>query len=359
MGPMNGKPQRTTVERILFNAGAVLGSLCLVLAALALVFGLKPLIFTSGSMGPAIPTGSLALAVPVAAAEIAPGEVVSVVASDGTRITHRVVSADSAAGLVLKGDANAVADLQPFTGATADRVLFSIPGLGYLASWMASPWVFLLGGLLCAYLIYVAFFSASPDAAGKPRAGSGDGAVSGAGKPGTRRRAWLGIGAMAVVIAVAVPLGAAAKVESTQAAWTASGAASSAVTAAEMPAPGVPVCTNRVDTQKVQVTWTAPSGNSPPVSEYRVSVDFKDTSSEAGVDAAQPNMTLSMKSGEGLLGGLIDALGDVLGLLGSYDLPVVVSVVAVYPGGWESPQVSTDRIRAKKVFLGAKTLRCQ
>ncbi|MDD0857192.1 hypothetical protein NHF46_04100 [Arthrobacter alpinus] len=69
---MDGNFWRRTVERWLFNIGAVLGALCLVLAGLTLAFGLKPLIFSSGSMGPAIPTGSLALALPVAVSDISP-----------------------------------------------------------------------------------------------------------------------------------------------------------------------------------------------------------------------------------------------------------------------------------------------
>lgn len=155
---MTSPARGALVERWLFNIGAVLGALCLVLAGLTLAFGLKPLIFSSGSMGPAIPTGSLALALPAAASNVSPGEVVSVVSSGGTRITHRVVSADPSIGLVLKGDANAVADLLPYAGATVDRVLFSIPGLGYVAGWLAGGTVGLPAGRTTERVPYICSF---------------------------------------------------------------------------------------------------------------------------------------------------------------------------------------------------------
>ncbi|MGO2611180.1 signal peptidase I [Glutamicibacter ardleyensis] len=143
-------------QRWALNIGAVLGTLCLLMAFCMFAFGLKPLIFASGSMGPEIPTGSLGLAVPAAMSEIVPGEIVSVLNSEGTRVTHRVVE-NGPSGLILKGDANPVEDLQPYVVETADQLLFSVPLLGYVISWFNQPWAFFVGGLLCAYLLYLAF----------------------------------------------------------------------------------------------------------------------------------------------------------------------------------------------------------
>ncbi|WP_216699566.1 hypothetical protein [Arthrobacter sp. PAMC 25486] len=339
---------------------------------MALVFGLKPLIFASGSMAPALPTGSLALAVPVAAAEVSPGEVVSVVASDGTRITHRVVSTDPAAGLVLKGDANAVADLLPYTGVTVDRVLFSLPGLGYVVSWLAAPWIVVLGALLCAYLIYAAFFRPGPGATRKPRAGSGDGA----GKSGPRRRTWLGIGAMAAVIAVAVPLGAAAKVEPTQAAWAANAAAGSNMAAMQTKKPSGLKCASPTSgmgrATKVDVTWAEPARGPLQLTGYvvRAYVQAPDggppTASEISSDIVPSSvrqLTLDQMADNGLLGNLLAGLlGALLGI--NYNLKITFEVSALYEHGWVSEPIAFTTINATSkgilgILLPTKKLSCQ
>lgn len=345
---MERKSWCRTVERWLFNIGAVLGALCLVLAGLTLAFGLKPLIFSSGSMGPAIPTGSLALALPAAVSDVSPGEVVSVVSSDGTRITHRVVSADPSMGLVLKGDANAVADLQPYTGAAVDRILFSIPSLGYVASWLASPWVFLLGGLLCAYLIYVAFFRAGSGGARKSRSGRGRGknAADGeAAKPGNRRRTWLGIGAMAAVIAVAVPLGVAAKVEPTLAVWTASAAAGSEIGAtAAGPVIGA-TCGNLGDKNTIEFKWQKPA--STPT-EYLVTAVQTNSSGVVTIGGKVNSEKISGSSTSLVTSnsGPTGLLGTLLGALLGYNYYFTISITALHGDSWASQPV---------VFKGVNT----
>ncbi|MGP9502967.1 hypothetical protein ACT3TS_12235 [Specibacter sp. AOP5-B1-6] len=234
-------------QRWVLNIGAVLGSVCLLFAAMTLVFGLKPLIFASGSMGPAIPTGSLALAVAMPAAQVQPGQVVSVVNESGTRVTHRAVSAVPGEGLILKGDANPTADLQPYTVDSVDCVLFSVPLLGFVVGWFSQPWLFFLGGLLCAYLIYVAFIRRDSEAGTderrrhRGRAGAGRHAET---DSESRRGALLGMSAMVAAIGIAVPLGGAVKVESTQAAFQSQASATAGpVTAATLqPVPGQLAC---------------------------------------------------------------------------------------------------------------------
>lgn len=361
--PTRMGPSRQFVDRWLLNIGAALGSLFLVLAALSVIFGVKPLIFASGSMGPAIPTGSLALAVPVASAEISPGEVVSVVTRDGVRVTHRVVSVDASVGLVLKGDANAVADLQPYAGAAVDRVLFSVPGLGYVAGWLASPWVFLLGGLLCAYLIYAAFFRAGTGGARRSGSGRGSGnsATGGvAGKPGTRRRIWLGIGATAAVVAIAVPLGAAAKVESTQAAWTASAAAGSAVGAtAAGPVLGAK-CGNLGNKNTIEFSWQTPA-TTP--TEYLVTAVQTNSSgvvtiggkvNSEKIPGSRTSLVTSNSGPTGLLGSL---LGALLG----YNYYFTVSITALYGDSWAAQPVVFKGVNATAptlIILGEYKVTC-
>lgn len=150
------------LQNALLTVGAVLGALCLLAALAGLLFGIKPLMFRSGSMEPAIPTGALALSIPANAADIHVGDIVSTENSAGTRITHRVTAVTPAEGyaeLTLKGDANDVVDGETYPITTVDRVFWSVPVLGYAVAWLTSPVALFLGGLLTAYLLYVAFGS--------------------------------------------------------------------------------------------------------------------------------------------------------------------------------------------------------
>ncbi|MBF4579002.1 signal peptidase I [Frigoribacterium sp. VKM Ac-2530] len=143
---------RFFAREVVLWAGALTGVVCLTAAALAVFAGVTPLIFRSGSMSPDIPTGALALARTVPAAEVAVGDVVSVPRADGVRVTHRVVETDDAGGasrsLVLKGDANPVTDPDPVVVAEADRVFWSTPRLGeWVDQALAPGWVFVVGTL--------------------------------------------------------------------------------------------------------------------------------------------------------------------------------------------------------------------
>jgi signal peptidase I len=146
---------------IALNVGAIAGLICVLAAAASFFFGIKPLIFRSGSMSPEISTGALALSKPVSASELSVGDIVSVENEQGTRITHRVheiVSADGDSSvLILKGDANQDADISPYTVTEADRVFFTLPGLGYVVAWLSSPIAIFLGGAFVGGLMVIAF----------------------------------------------------------------------------------------------------------------------------------------------------------------------------------------------------------
>ncbi|MBM4539360.1 signal peptidase I [Rhodococcus hoagii] len=148
-------------REIALNIGAVAGLICVLGAAASFMFGIKPLIFRSGSMSPDIPTGALALSKTTLASDLRLGDVVSVNNEQGTRITHRVheiLSSDGAASvLILKGDANKDADISPYTVTEADRVFFSVPALGYVVSWLSSPAAIFLGGALVGGVMVLAF----------------------------------------------------------------------------------------------------------------------------------------------------------------------------------------------------------
>ncbi|MGA8845346.1 MAG: signal peptidase I [Nocardioides sp.] len=142
--------------------GAALGLLSVVAGTAVMFFGYTFLIFRSGSMGPEIPTGSLALARTVPAAELEPGDVVSVVAANGARVTHRLVSATEREGtssLILRGDANSAPDEEVYQTAEAERSIVSVPYLGYVVTLLLSPAGLIGAGCLSGMLLLVGFGS--------------------------------------------------------------------------------------------------------------------------------------------------------------------------------------------------------
>ncbi|MCZ4080478.1 signal peptidase I [Rhodococcus sp. H36-A4] len=131
------------VREMALTVGAVSGAVFVIAALSALIFGIKPLVFQSGSMSPSIDTGALAFARTVPASDIHVGDVISVNDAQGNRITHRVVGVDTVSGDIaevrLQGDANEQADIEPYAITAAERVFFHANGFGYVASWLTSP----------------------------------------------------------------------------------------------------------------------------------------------------------------------------------------------------------------------------
>ncbi|WP_157788849.1 hypothetical protein [Rhodococcus rhodochrous] len=144
----------------LLTVGAVVGGLCILATVASALFGLTPLIFRSGSMSPAIPSGSLAIARTVPASELRIGDVVSVINDQGSRITHRIVDVESFAGntalLRLQGDANPEPDPRSYGVSSAERVLFHVDGLGYVAAWLRTVPGLIVLAILAAALIRIA-----------------------------------------------------------------------------------------------------------------------------------------------------------------------------------------------------------
>ncbi len=146
-----------SAREVFLTFGALLGVLCIVATIAGVAFGVKPLVFRSGSMSPAIHTGDLAVSRTVDANTLKTGDIVSVVNSEGNRVTHRVVNIASqgrARQLTLRGDANKTADSEVYTVTRAERVLFDIPKAGYVVNAAASPiGVFALGAFVTAMLL--------------------------------------------------------------------------------------------------------------------------------------------------------------------------------------------------------------
>lgn len=148
------------VRRTALILAATLGVVVGFAALASLIFGVKALVFQSGSMSPTIETGALGFAHSVPAADIRLGDVISVEGEGGTRITHRVVGIDSSSGggseVRLRGDANQQADLVPYAITSADRVFFHVNGLGYVLVWLSNPFVAAAGVLGAALALSTA-----------------------------------------------------------------------------------------------------------------------------------------------------------------------------------------------------------
>lgn len=133
--------------------GVVLLSLPL---ALPRLLGYQAYAIVSGSMEPAIPTGSLVYAKPVEPRALAPGNVV-VFYANATPVTHRVVENDTANGtLTTQGDANAAPDLAPVSYYNViGRVAFHLPLLGlFLPAFSGTGGKLALLGLLLAGALF-------------------------------------------------------------------------------------------------------------------------------------------------------------------------------------------------------------
>lgn len=167
-------------REVLLTLGAVLGVACILLATVASVaFDIKPLVFRSGSMSPAIHTGDLAVAREVDASTLERGDIVSVVNAKGSRVTHRLVESTVQADhtqLVLKGDANETADAEVYTATRADKVLFDVPRAGYVVDAGSSPAGLFILGLYVAWMVTLVLR--------RPGGGRNDGL----GRPEGRRR---------------------------------------------------------------------------------------------------------------------------------------------------------------------------
>ncbi|MGU3435800.1 signal peptidase I [Actinomycetes bacterium M1A6_2h] len=167
---------RGRFQETALTVGALLGLLCIAAAMAAMLFGITPLVFRSGSMSPTVTTGSVALGHDIPATNARVGDIVSVDRADGSRITHRVQSIESVAGnsvtLTLKGDANPASDPSPYIVTTVTKVVAHVPYLGYFVAWLSTPFAWATGAVLSLSLVWIAFRPHSPSAAsGSPRHG--------------------------------------------------------------------------------------------------------------------------------------------------------------------------------------------
>mgnify|MGYP002855137815 CR=1 FL=1 len=121
----------------------VLTTLIILIGGIFLVLyvcGITPYVVLSGSMEPDIKTGSLSfINVNAKYKTVKVNDVIAFKITDGTLVTHRVVSKTSE-GLVTKGDANSENDGIITTGANyVGKNVLSIPKVGYIIKGVQSP----------------------------------------------------------------------------------------------------------------------------------------------------------------------------------------------------------------------------
>jgi signal peptidase I len=328
---------------VILTGGAVVGVLCILVAVGAAVAGLRPLVFRSGSMSPSIETGALAISHRTDASALHRGDVVSVTMKSGDRVTHRILALDrdgTYAVLTLKGDANDTADLEAYRVATADRVLFSVPRLGYLIGWLTGPLGLFLLGLYAAFLLSVIFRRPDEPPREGPDGGTDEVPPSGVEPPTARgRRAGthtrrgstdrVAPTRRLVVPAVALTFlaGVFAQVWAlpTLAAWSdAGGVSGTTLTAYRVPAPVIASCDPTSPglsgtTRHVTYTWP---GVTSPATTYNVAV---------------ANITTTGITVAGTTTKTVDIAYDTSNAAGNRQKTATVTITPAVAGPWSGP----------------------
>ena len=120
-------------------------------------FGWRTEVVISGSMEPAIQTGSVVIVRPIVPDTIRKGDIIMYSSLDMTSLTtHRVVSVNSDPTLrfITKGDANKNSDITPIVpGQIVGIVAVTIPYLGILTQFIKTPLGFTLFFLIPAMIL--------------------------------------------------------------------------------------------------------------------------------------------------------------------------------------------------------------
>lgn len=134
------------VRAVVVGLAGVVGVLCVGWFVVATTTGLSLVVVTTGSMGPTIPAGSVVVSERAAAADVRPGDVVTVPRPGvALPVTHRVVTVErvdgdpAARSLTLRGDANDTDDRDRSVVREVGRTVASAPGLGRVLQWSSTP----------------------------------------------------------------------------------------------------------------------------------------------------------------------------------------------------------------------------
>jgi signal peptidase len=171
------RPRRGIAARLgdaLLWVASIAGVICIIAVVAAVGFHVTLIMFKTGSMEPTIPTGSLAVVHEIPAADVRVGDVVTIDRPGQLPITHRVTSVSGSGDtrdITMRGDANPVDDIAPYTVDTVRIVWTWLPGWASVVSWFSNPIV--LGGLTVAAtsLVTWAFWPRDEREGAEPRRG--------------------------------------------------------------------------------------------------------------------------------------------------------------------------------------------
>lgn len=126
-----------SVIRVVKNLIFVVAIIILVVCMICFSLHIRTAVVMSGSMEPAIKTGSLIL-INTTDNDINEGDIIAF-HSGKAEVAHRVVEITSE-GYVTKGDANETRDFSIVSeNMVIGKILFWIPALGYVISWFSAP----------------------------------------------------------------------------------------------------------------------------------------------------------------------------------------------------------------------------
>ena len=121
------------------------------------MLGYEVLEIVSGSMEPAIPTGSIVFVADAAPETIEPGDIIAFDNRTELPVVHRVTANSIVEGqFITKGDANAEVDIQPVGyRQLIGKVVFHLSVLGRIADWAVTLMgkIYAAGFLLAALLL--------------------------------------------------------------------------------------------------------------------------------------------------------------------------------------------------------------
>jgi signal peptidase I len=113
--------------------------------ALPLAFGAHSMVVRSGSMTPAIRTGDVVVVRPITPTEAEVGEIVTFQDPDGSGrlLVHRIRAIsghDGEVSVTTQGDANSTREHWKVPeGGTIGTVVYRVPLLGFVVSWIGTP----------------------------------------------------------------------------------------------------------------------------------------------------------------------------------------------------------------------------
>lgn len=118
-------------------SAAVIALSCLIV--ILYICGIRAFRVRSGSMGEAVPLGSLCLVSTYSPYDdLRAGDVIAFRISEDISVTHRAVDV-TAEGIITQGDCNSIPDRNPVTRENyIGKTIYAVPYLGYVQGWFCT-----------------------------------------------------------------------------------------------------------------------------------------------------------------------------------------------------------------------------